>query len=545
LAILASWSVDQIAAINCMDFGYAWSPTTCYNETYCAIAGNDCDPHCIPFLSARTADYGAGTDTRIPATRSFTGRDIETREYEEALNLAESASVGDDLFRAPNPYYENEGCLFNDHRVDSQYERVFEDCNGNPIPADLEYYKAVPFFDHPTATPYPKVNSAFHWAEGAFNWWDAHAYCNHHLWGRGVNTTYLWCPGGNEENNWIYMSHPDQPVKQYEGSYGIWLGIFREKEDDPDSEYICGQNHTYCWYHQEYFKWRTSGAHPEPQMMNSFGTHWEDQIMMSSIVANWEDWPWDAILPVPGVLPKASAVCEMNCDLMYHDPYKRTPDSACLPSVCEDICYTYEDTGISECICQGNTQTIREDGETCKETGDDEVDIPAPDDDGPIPEIMHHCPDEITEEEVEQLLLHGCHCVKLGALTSFIELLGGLGKVEHINENCKNWHDARRCITLPGGACEGEILDGKTYKLAINHATARFSCHLNENSCLNAICEIDILWTGLLIKDIQEIRFGSGDFEAFVSNSTYCPSCDLCVPAQSCEGTAPDVRLIK
>ena len=493
---------------------------------------------------------------------------------------------------------------------DMKWQRVTQDCHGNPLPADVPFYKPLNGWN--TTLPhgqdymvYAKANSAYHFAtgpnmrpnmqggigfsgvkEGAmFTYHEAHDYCNTLRDVEGIAGTHLWCPGNIAENHGVWMSHPHQPFKKwahqfYEDSYldpdtgaqlytihGMWLGIFREQSMNESSIYYCGQNRTFHWYQQIYnnWRWREGGPakRPEPGIEDCMRSYAEDYIIQRTATSLWEDWCWhsppyhykrtfyDRNFDPVDKWPRGAAVCEMNCDLVTAEiePYKPEVPSDCATE-CEELCYK------GECICENCWKEPRVDigpngepaGSTCKDKSEKEIDVPV---DDPIPDILHECPDEEgpTPEEIEEIKLHGCHCVKLGALTNFIEMFGGLGKVDEIDSNCGKWHNQRRCVFLPGGQCEGrdDVLNNEVqYKIGINFIHGTINCDLNHDGCLHALCTIDGHYTLEILANIKWIKeFGGGNFTAHISEIDECPRCETCLPPTSCYGEPPFLKFDK
>ena len=487
-----------------------------------------------------------------------------------------------------------------------KWQRVTQDCHGNALPDDVPFYKPLNGWN--TTVPhgqdymvYSKSNSAYHFAEGpnmrpnmqggigfsgkkrgpAFTYHEAHDYCNTLRDVEGIAGTHLWCPGNFAENHGVWMSHPHQPFQrwavqeyldpdtgaQLHPVHGMWLGIFREHSLNETSPYFCGQNHTFHWYQQAYlnWRWREGGPakRPEPGLEDCTRAYHEDFIVQRKSTSLWEDWCWhsppphykrtfyDRAFDPVDKWPRGAAVCEMNCDLVIDevDPHHPEVPSQCSTD-CEDLCYK------GECICENCWKEPRPyigpngepAGSSCKDRSMKEIDAPV---DDPIPDILHECPDEDgpTPEEIEEIKLHGCHCVKLGALTNFIEMFGGLGKVDEIDSNCAKWHNQRRCVFLPGGQCENreELLGNQVhYKIGIDYIHGVIDCELNNDDCLKALCTIDGHYTLEILANIKWVKeFGGGNFTAHISEIDECPHCETCLPPTSCYGEPPFLKFNK
>jgi len=168
------------------------------------------------------------------------------------------------------------------------------------------------------------------------------------------------------------------------------------------------------------------------------------------------------------------------------------------------------------------------------------IQVPAGLHDQAINQILSYKSDLISADDLTELELHGCHCWKLSGLSNFVSELGGLKKIDEIDDACSSWHEARKCISLPGGQCFSEDLEISAYELNVTEGIVDLNCNLNaSNDCLEAVCLIDILWAEQIIN-----RIGSaGSFTAVAGDSDMCPFCETCVPGSGCSGLAPDVRI--
>jgi len=221
-----------------------------------------------------------------------------------------------------------------------------------------------------------------------------------------------------------------------------------------------------------------------------------------------------------------------------------SPEATGCPTPCGEGAHCIDDgLGHNICVC-----------EDCWKVADDEgncyiPDLDAPEEeyggDEPIPDILHDCPDDqVNEEEIQELLLHGCHCGKLGELTSFIEQLGGLGKVDELDQECMMWKKNRKCVTLPGGSCYGVDTSTAIYTLKMNHKTGFTSCAENSDPCTTDLCTIDSHYTFKILGHMHELR-GDGNFTAHVSSVDECPFCQTCIPPSRCYGEAPFLHFDK
>lgn len=523
----------------------SWGPESrwCEGGEIFAVGAEDPYATCDPSVSmCSTLEFPHGNDPWDFLESNNNGPQIGAR-YQQGVNSPDS--------------YQLEGCLF--PKIEDQigqpdgFVEVTQDCRGNPIPGDFKFYRPDPVFesvDYPEYNHYVKRNSAYHFAWGPndggrtgktegpfFTLSEAHDYCN----SIGMEATYLWCPGNIDENQQLWMHHPHQPFSGWTGRYredglastGLWTGIFREYPGVQDSRLLCGQNHSYVWYEQTYTNWRWKQNDPEPQVISFDNTYFENNILLRTLSSQWEDWCWHAPAKYKKEWPRGAVICEMNCDMVDVDPV--IPEDTSCPHDCEDFCYK------GECQCSHCYNTLRDDGKSCQDLNDLEEEIPVAE---AVPRLLHNCPEEITPEEVEELKLHGCHCAKLGSLTGFIQMLGGLGKVDEIDDACKYWYNGRKCLTLPGGACYGQDISNAEYKIAINHFLGTIDCLLTPEGCLREVCKVDGHWTMEILKHMRWIRVhGGGNFTAHISNPDECPYCDTCMHPSTCAGDAPYLYL--
>jgi len=77
------------------------------------------------------------------------------------------------------------------------------------------------------------------------------------------------------------------------------------------------------------------------------------------------------------------------------------------------------------------------------------LDIPI---DTSIPEILTHFTEQnqITDTQIYDLQLHGCHCTKLSDLYKYENTenvqLGGYHKFDEFDEICFEWNQGRKCL---------------------------------------------------------------------------------------------------
>ena len=551
------------------------------------------------------------------SNRDFTNADNGM----DALNLTPGIGSEDKL-------YKGQGCKFPDIEEDDglpgAFESVTTDCLGNVIPSDQKWWAPKPKFfaldrfpqersggqrsePYDTAEPmynaYIKDDVRFHFPPGQYTQQEGFAYCE----SLGMKATHLWCPGSFDELQYVWAYHPEQNMMKAQlgedldwsgyANRGLWTGIRRHKleinenEGTDRSEFYCGTNTTYQWYDQEYFAWASSGRwrlgpnlgkFPQGYAIDPSGgnrgkyiTHYKGDVM----VAHWvpimtdECWTGTDTKRAEAWWTRGQIVCEMNCDLVDVDPVK--PEDTSCSVDCQDECYR------GECICHNCYETVRPDG-TCKPISQIEEDIPV---DNAIPEILDLLDEEITDEEITELLTHGCHCAKLGGGNAVH--LGGANKFDNFDEACNKWNQGRRCLFLPGGQCHGRDVSGQTYRFGIDPAARQdkctkqptpeelkaiqdeqegridcwwgyypdvaIDCSLESDPCLQAICEVDGKWAAALVKAYREHHEVDFDFKTqndtpwtgTVAGDGDCEICLDCIQPSVCYGTAPELTLGK
>ena len=88
---------------------------------------------------------------------------------------------------------------------------------------------------------------------------------------------------------------------------------------------------------------------------------------------------------------------------------------------------------------------------------------------------------------------HGCWCSKLVHHSK--SGLGGRDFIDDLDELCKNWAKARRCLRYSAQSCENTHVEAlsKFYEIDEN------SCVENDDLCLSEACKIDLFYISEII----------------------------------------------
>ena len=115
------------------------------------------------------------------------------------------------------------------------------------------------------------------------------------------------------------------------------------------------------------------------------------------------------------------------------------------------------------------------------------------------------------------------------------------------DEWCKKWFDYRRCTQLIGGQCEGQNVTSINYLVSIDQKEGKLYCNHDEinDNCLSASCELDTKYANLIIQQMWEDLEDGRDFTSKAGSEETCPTCDICIPADGCQGIAPDLKLVR
>ena len=129
----------------------------------------------------------------------------------------------------------------------------------------------------------------------------------------------------------------------------------------------------------------------------------------------------------------------------------------------------------------------------------------------------------------EKIKEHGCHCTKLSVLSIVENYVGGAGKVDTIDNQCKDWFEARRCTQL--NSCRGFNLKDYDYTLVIEGASHVAYCEqifdlgytVEEEQCLYDICVIDSTYAMDILYSLEDIYV---DWSSIVVTEDMCPHCE-------------------
>ena len=189
-----------------------------------------------------------------------------------------------------------------------------------------------------------------------------------------------------------------------------------------------------------------------------------------------------------------------------------------------------------ECVCDDPLATFNETTRLCHY---------------PAKNFTINCddPGEIIDEifppdQGEKIKEHGCHCTKLSVLSIVENYVGGAGKVDVIDNQCKDWFEARRCTQL--NSCKGFNLKDYDYTLVIEGLAHVAYCEQlfdlgytpEETQCLYDICVIDSTYSLDILYSLEDIYV---DWTSIVVTEDMCPHCDKepCKGQLKCTGTPP------
>merc|ERR1712019_168503 len=99
----------------------------------------------------------------------------------------------------------------------------------------------------------------------------------------------------------------------------------------------------------------------------------------------------------------------------------------------------YSASIICEQVCPEVSTSTTEETTTEETTKSPWIEIDVPIDDGPGTIL-----ENITPENVDDLLEHGCHCYKFNGYSD--NHLGGAGTVDDMDEICKIWRGKLKCL---------------------------------------------------------------------------------------------------
>jgi hypothetical protein len=158
-------------------------------------------------------------------------------------------------------------------------------------------------------------------------------------------------------------------------------------------------------------------------------------------------------------------------------------------------------------------------------------------------------PEQIIDETFppdkgDKIKEHGCHCTKLSVLSIVENYVGGAGKVDNIDNQCKDWFEARRCTQL--NSCKGFNLKDYDYTLVIEGQSHVAYCEqifdlgytVEEEQCLYDICVIDSTYAMDVLYSLEDIYV---DWTSIIVTEDMCPHCEElpCRTRRDCQGTPP------
>ena len=422
----------------------------------------------------------------------------------------------------------------------SEFEEVFEDCSGNPLPAGKKWYKSKV-----ALSGKDKDRTFYHAPTGVFTRTEASTYCS-----TGTPTgSMMWCPKSDEESTWIFTHHPAQPfdANQVNLFPGTWLGITLEGGES--GTYMCDTDR---YEHTGYFPWSSNfGGFPK----NAPGNY-VPHVMQADTSIDW----YDVALTYAFGEPQIHTVCELNCDIL----------SACEIADCANVvdpsstCTEVFGQGSCDCsminphatwnFSEGKCETPCDKancGASCTDNGDGTATCEL----GTVAFAQTNlylrtlAPELVSEwlnqdgTLVDKVLEHGCHCGKLDKTNPFLSYLGGSTTLDELDEICRDWLRARNCNdNLFGGSCEAdrEAMRTGSYVQNINQLDYdSSSCGFTDAGCEMDSCQIDLKY----MKLIREFLDDNPSFNSQVVSSPFS-----CTPLfkdkreRKCIGTAPDVE---
>jgi|ERR1711879_9979 len=210
-------------------------------------------------------------------------------------------------------------------------------------------------------------------------------------------------------------------------------------------------------------------------------------------------------------------------------------DAVCQNNACQDAQTLNQDT--LECECDDPLASVNATTGLCWY---------------PAKNFTINCddPGEIIDEtfppdQGEKIKEHGCHCTKLSVLSIVENYVGGAGKVDNIDNQCKDWFEARRCTQL--NSCRGFNLADYDYTLVIEGQSHVAYCEQlfelgytpEEEQCLYDICIIDSTYAINILYSLEDIYV---DWDSIIVTEDMCPHCEYpqpCIGTRECTGTPP------
>ena len=150
------------------------------------------------------------------------------------------------------------------------------------------------------------------------------------------------------------------------------------------------------------------------------------------------------------------------------------------------------------------------------------------------------------------ILDHGCHCARFDSLNDK-DYLGGNQPVDQLDEICKNWYQARKCLNnFDQGTCQNLDNDGFNYEMQlsvdVNNKPTDVVCSTQNsqnnrdyNDCEYDSCLVDAFYVKQVAQFINE---NPGFTVQTVNDANDCPKETLLVSDRYCAGTAPEVEIV-
>ena len=420
-----------------------------------------------------------------PLNRKIDSKITKLTPEEQYFKFSSSRSIS----TCPDPASDS-SCDFEDITESEDFEEVFVDCMNQPIPITAgRWFKPKQSFPGKDQSLYHIPDASLGLRE--VDYATADSYCKN----LGVQNSYLWCPASTQENFYLWWHHNGQPFGKTDGP-SVWTGIIRLS-----SSGLFNADGWKCHdlYDQNYFNW-ISGQ-PSFVNWNTFMPEWNTVLTCNT--PQWDD--------INDSDP-AAIVCEMMCDLV------------------EDPVTTEEPTT--------TTEATTEDPDTCpikQMTGTHNVTI------NTNTGLHDSLSNIVCEDTVTQIINHGCHCIAIDQFGFVVDYTGGSVKMDVVDENCKYWREARKCVTLPGGHCEGVFLKDTSYIVEVNYDLELFDCNKISDPCFKDLCLIDSHFAAQ-IATLEDIA--ANNFTEILGDVFKCPK-KKGKGATSCTGEAPHVVLLK
>lgn len=427
--------------------------------------------------------------------------------------------------------FTDDDCLFPKINQSADFEQVFVDCHGAPLPAGQTWYRSVVPFNG-------KSNSIYYVGDDIRSFSRADNFCRGVINGQPMPIgSHLWCPNSETEAAWLWHHHPAQPFGPSNITDGLLTGIWAEsRANDNNKDYWCQQginavsNARYV-IDPNYRNWGTN----EP----NYGIQRNVNLKMTN--PKWMDGR---------AYREGNFYCELNCDTL----------TVCEALNCENNDAVCIDNGTLEnsyCECNDANLDWSPISKTCSETVEVVIPMLFPEGQKTLLKAAldavngnlsrrrkkrstrkNRFKRAITNTDFDQIMQHGCHCIKLD---QDFTGLGGRTTIDSMDGLCQDWTVARRCITLNGGTCHNQDISLDSYTVNINKNTGEVDCSPNDgllDDCVKDACAIDALNVQFIL---QELRDSQDPFLAIQGDEITCPACHNCVVPAGCRGTAPNV----